>query len=719
MKKKAIEKIPYLTLPKVVQKKAVRYVTVTAFKNISKERHLFVEVYRNTKNTKAIPVVRIVLTKKDFGNYFPKKDEWTRQKIKTNYYYNSTKLLWHTQHEDRSRNYKEDTKKDILLTENDLDRIEKMCQKRAWERERWWENIYKHEDKIVTDARLEALNRKRERRQQALKERIENTPELPENRILDIADRIYLFEKHYLYYKKHGNYADITCSKCGGVTSGRWKDGISYEAQFQKWVDEPVEGRTGTCPMCGARGEYKCQGKVKGKHSQTIHLFLGQKYKENGLVMRYIEVSKTWILDLVCGKKGLEMSGALEELSGIEIARAYFSPEKKVQIDYHKYDPYQGKNFWDDCNLYGLKSIRIEEAPILSETWENMKGTIFQYSAIQEYAQAIFRFNPIDYLERYQETPQIEILVKMNLIGVVKSLVKYRYGIVFEQDANRPDKFLGIRKERVKQLIERKGDVDLLQTMVMENRMGVNWTTEQLEHITEAHLQRGQIEEAIRYMSIQQLLNRIEKYAGCSYGAGCSSSLERIRNTASFYCDYLHMRNALGYDLNNTIYQQPRDLNKAHAKMVLERSKKETDKRLSEVGERFANIKKQYRKLRNRYYYEDENYLIRPARTAQEIVMEGRILHHCVGGDNYLRKHDTGETYILMLRFKKIQDAPYITVEINAKDNQIMQWYGAHDKKPDEKNMRKWLDDYVKKLKNGMPAAGLPEKEQQVLLPAM
>lgn len=70
MKKKAIEKIPYLTLPKLCRKKECRYVGVTAFKTIGDEKHLFLEIYQNRKDAKEIPVIRIVLTKKDFGNYF-------------------------------------------------------------------------------------------------------------------------------------------------------------------------------------------------------------------------------------------------------------------------------------------------------------------------------------------------------------------------------------------------------------------------------------------------------------------------------------------------------------------------------------------------------------------------------------------------------------------------------------------------------------------------
>ena len=93
MKRKAIEKIPYLTLPKVVRKRTAKYVGVTALQEIAGEQHLLLEVYRNRGDAKEIPLVRIVLTKKDFGNYFPEADEWTKQKIEVDHYYDR-RLIW-------------------------------------------------------------------------------------------------------------------------------------------------------------------------------------------------------------------------------------------------------------------------------------------------------------------------------------------------------------------------------------------------------------------------------------------------------------------------------------------------------------------------------------------------------------------------------------------------------------------------------------------------
>lgn len=49
MKKKAIEKIPYLGLKQVSRGQDVKYIGVTAVKTVGHEKHLFLEMYRNEK----------------------------------------------------------------------------------------------------------------------------------------------------------------------------------------------------------------------------------------------------------------------------------------------------------------------------------------------------------------------------------------------------------------------------------------------------------------------------------------------------------------------------------------------------------------------------------------------------------------------------------------------------------------------------------------------
>ena len=694
MKKKAIEKIPYIGLKKTSRKKDVKYVGVAETKIIGGAEHLLIEVYKNEKNEKDIPEVRIALNKNDFGTYFPKTGEWNRKKIMPNGGYCRT--IWEKTGE--GNDWREQEKINILQNEEDLGKIRDFCKKKIYSEKHWWEYIHKYQDDITVRERRKTADRKYQRRAEALQDRINHTKELPEQRILDWANKTCFGKLHYLYYKKHGSWVQIACSKCGGVTDARWKSGISYESQFQRIVKEPKEGKYGKCPMCGTLGEYKCQGKVKGTYRKQAYYFLGQRYKENGIVLRYIEVQKRWELELTAGEKGTEMQGACEELSGIEIARAYLKPGEKVQIDYQKHSWYEGKDYWDDCNLAGLSNIAIGEGKILPETYREMQDTAFRYSGLEEYADKGGKVNPIDYLERYQQIPQLEILSKMGLTEIVRRITRGECGVIEDQNAKRLDDFLGIQRERTDQLIRTGGNGKLLDAMKTEKRLDQHWTEKQVEQMAETGLRTDSAGIALRYMTVQKMLNRIAKYAGCEYGTKCSTAINEIRRTAITYTDYLRMREERGYDLHNSVYQQPRELQTAHDQMVAEINQEKVEKRLKEVKEKYPEIREQYRKLRKEFFYEDDTYLIRPARSAEEIVTEGRILHHCVGGNNYLTKHNEGTSYILMLRFQEEPETPYITVEISAAGKNILQWYGAYDKKPDENHMREWLKEYTRAI---------------------
>ncbi len=696
MKKKAIEQIPYLKLKQTSRKKDVKHIGVTAVKNISGSRHLFLEIYRNTKEGMEIPIVRVVLTKNDFGTYYPDKGVWDRKKIERD-----GEFTWWTGGGGYVR-YEEKVKQNILQSEEDMQRIQKFCSKyKVWNKDKWWDYIYKYQDDITTKERVERERRKYERRQTALHDRMAHTEVLPEQEILKWSDEMIFNNEHLLFYKKHGSHVQIACSKCGGVTEVRWKPGISYESQFERTIGNPKEGHFGTCPMCGDRGKYKCQGKTYAYHRKRTHIFLGQKYKETGMVIRYVMVDKDWHLQEMEGEKGPEMYSSHEEISGTEIARAYFEPNKPVQIDYHKHSNWSGKDFWDDCNLSSNANIVIGNGRIMPETYSEMEGTILQYSALWEYVKEVGECNPIDFFKCYKEIPQTEMLVKLGMFKIIDSLIEDKNSLKVNILAARPDTFLGIRKEHVKQLMEKKGSVKLLEVMQVEKELEQNWTDTQVEYLAMTRLRQERIKLALQYMSVQRLLNRIEKYAGTRINNGCSNAINGIREVADTYIDYLSMRQQLGYDMTNTIYLFPHNLREAHDRMVLECNEEELDKRIREVLEKYPNISKEYRNVRNKYFYEDESYEIRPARSAKEIVIEGRVLHHCVGGNGYLAKHDKGETYILMLRKKDDLKIPYITVEIDGKTNRILQWYGMKDKKTDKEVIEPWLNEYLKLLRAG------------------
>ena len=401
-------------------------------------------------------------------------------------------------------------------------------------------------------------------------------------------------------------------------------------------------------------------------------------------------------LDIVLEGDKEIMTGAKEILSVNEIVREYIEPGKKPQRDFHKYNCWAQRDYWDDCNLSGIANITLHDGLVYDKTWNELADTCLRYSAAKEYMQGKVG-NLINYAERYMQYKQLEFLVKAGFTKLVDEMVDHYCGWISDGNAANPAGFLGIYPERVKLLQSEQGDTELLRVLQREKKAQAHYSDEELE--TYRIFQNyGSLSTMLEHMSIIKLKHYIEKISGADIGAGmCANAHAWVMQQLRRYGDYIHMRQQLGYDLTNTIYLFPKDLKTEHDKLVLEVNKVKADKRKQEVNDRFPDIKKHYRGIRNRYYFENDEYIIRPARSAAEIVDEGRILHHCVGGNDYLTKHNTGKSYILFLRFKKDQDAPYITIEID--DTKILQWYGAYDEKPDKGNIDNLLKEYVACLK--------------------
>ena len=683
MKKKEIEKIPFAGGTKAEK----RYLnTISAFiQEIKEERHLFVEVYENRKGKRQIPWIRMVFTEKDWGFYYSESGIWSAAGLEK-----EKRKIQYTFAAKTNKAYITETEIDRIWSFNSCKWLDKKFHS--------WMDVL---ESLINDIRSERTQKRSANRKLRLDERIQNTPPLPTD-LQEWAGRNLFSDEHFLYYKRHGRYADIACSACGHVTTMAIKRGESFESQFETVIDPPVNNSPGTCPYCKALGTYKAQGKTKGVYGKGKYCFVAQPYKTNGAVIRYVEIEKIYRLDTMAEERREIMLEAKESYITTEIARTYLEEGKRPQTDYYKYSSYTGE-FWDDCNLYGMNSIRISEAKVYEKSYEWLKGTFLQYSGAKEYSRFEPIYNLTGYLQKYVQWSQIEMLSKMGLHKIVRAMISGYSGIVLDQNATHPEDFLRIRKERIQNLIAVEGNAGYLKIWQMERRKDLHLSEKETIFLAESSMYESDIIEVLKYTTVTKFMHKIEKYAGidipdsfieqqlCGHAAGV------LRVTCSLYIDYLHMRIQREYDLTNQIYLFPRDLQAAHDRMVLETNQEKIEKRNREVSERYPNIRKNYRKLRNRYFFEDEVYLIRPARSAEEIVTEGRTLHHCVGGDNYLDKHDTGESTILFLRLKKQPETPYITVEIRR--NTILQWYGIRDTKPDQINIEKWLKKYIGVLK--------------------
>ena len=83
------------------------------------------------------------------------------------------------------------------------------------------------------------------------------------------------------------------------------------------------------------------------------------------------------------------------------------------------------------------------------------------------------------------------------------------------------------------------------------------------------------------------------------------------------------------------------------------------------VRKKFPNVEKICRSLKKRYEYADETYAIIAPAGIVDILVEGAMLCHCIGGsDIYWDRIQRHETYILFLRKVSCPETPYYTLEI-------------------------------------------------------
>lgn len=493
--------------------------------------------------------------------------------------------------------------------------------------------------------------------------------------------------KGYIYFHKHGALVDCFCGKCGTKYIGLWK--VS-EDPFEAALQNPIKAahnKPGKCRMCGYETKYKAAGKVRDRYVNAKGRYvIGQRMGKDEFVFRVFDVEQVMYKNRPV------------KYDHMEYIRIFLRPGKRAQKDYFIYDWWAGRDRWIDHNLGGMSNIPMpDDAYITPSTYREIRNTpMFKYVPDPEDKVARDRyFHDKSYpLMRYYEAaahyPDFEMIVKTEMYRLVNAMI-WKLGTGYRSDRKTYYDRLGIYKSRVKDLIEAYGSGQLLKVFQAERRSGSHWDGLNIkvvaDRITGCSAETDTLIKIYKHASPAKVERYIEKIIKKE---GCGAFRE--------YMDYIDMRKKMGYDLSNEIILFPRELHRRHNEMVLETENKKLDERKKEVLRKYPKVAEKYKKLSDIYSAAAAGYIIRPAKDAAEIVAEGRILHHCVGSNNmYISAHNNGRSTILFLRKASDPDMPFITVEI--KGEEIKQWFGAYDKKPDREFFEGWLSTYTNELK--------------------
>lgn len=490
-------------------------------------------------------------------------------------------------------------------------------------------------------------------------------------------------ENPRIYYKRHGKIADCFCAECG-----------------KKFVTEkiPVKGGIGECPHCHNKGEWEWE-RITRVFWEEYSVMLLQKTSTQDLVARMYWVTSSYDQGRIRRKECEETKRYFLHMG--DVSKFHFSCcwgkrgwEKRWGTSSN------GQGFQHDYIYPGWQQAIRESNLKYAEEF-----AVKRVKMGEEYPYSVSRTCLIKALCAYASNPAVEMYEKSGMTKLVDHIIRQDGKTrLVNRRAKTALKQLRLRdKAMLNELIRHKGDPILLEILQTESKSGTTYTEEQRHFLRDtftAYRGKENINYLLRYMTLQKLMNRLEKYAK-QENTRCKSAV------ITEYTDYLKMREELGYDMTNELYIYPKNLKEKHDQMVKERNAKRDELHIEKMKQKYPKIEERYQALYKKYAYECEGYLIRPAKDAGEIVMEGRILHHCVGGDTYLGRHDRGKTTILFLRKSEEPDTPYYTIEIRGKE--ILQWYGIRDTKPDKEIIGPWLDAYVEHL-----AAGRKKKDKGV-----
>lgn len=529
------------------------------------------------------------------------------------------------------------------------------------------ETLYQHQADMSEEIRKTA----NEKRFIRIQNRMNLLPDPPGDFRRFIMEKTYKND-HILYFGKNGAF----CTRCGRAVEPKKK---------------PKHNMLAVCPACRKRVLCKHTGYMKEHEEKKELLYIQQAGAD--IILRYFKCS------LMSG------DGKKEDLAYSESVRTYHKNSldwfEKRYIQY--YDCMTDQLYWDDKMPYNRTIAYGNRCSLYTGNMEELKTILNEtYLKIMSEWASEGEGMPLKTLLRIN-SPVMEMYERLHKAGLKKLGREYvRKGLGFPGEGRKMElkKILGITKPMMQHLREKDGGPKMLEILqdAYENNRGLN--DREIFELADAGIKAQELAQVSRKDKLIKTLHYLQETAG----------YKTLHITFTHYRDYLNMAQTMEYDMDNGVRLYPRNLKDAHDKAVGELCQEESDKKKREAIKKFPRIGALKKDLDAIYGYDDGQYAVTAPRSAGDIIEEGRSLHHCVGGDNYLRKHNEGISFILFMRKAETMDTPYYTLEIDPGTDRILQYYGLNDKKPDKKKadafLKKWQGAVKRKKKKLLKASG-------------
>ena len=510
-----------------------------------------------------------------------------------------------------------------------------------------------------------------------------------------------LDELNYLIYDEESER--YKCTNCGKKIPENRAGGIR---NLRKTI----------CPVCGTEVTPR-----RNRNQLTItvdgHATLIQKMDENTVVARYID------LEAVYDKNG-------RHLTMSEAQRMFYTwkwkdlgKEYKQRLYNAQYLRTETRGLYEIETNFDWKSnpcgrICFDSFLYPSDFLADLKGSELENHAYMLRALAeshtCVNVGRLLTCTRYDDSRKtVELAARLGFRQIIReSFADRHWWMDISHDLYAPNKeiinhLMRLPKQDRNRLRIIDGGYIAYDWLMYARKNHTHISDEVLRFVDETRIETDDLEKLPVAASAERLMNYITRQQAESYPG------KDAKTVYSQWIDYLQMEEKLEKNLEDEMILWPRELKKRHTEAVEEcrareaalRAKENLElakKREAEINAKFPKAAAVLEKIRERFAFEDDDYLIRVPNGLYEISQEGYALHHCVGSsDRYFERMDREETYICFLRRKKAPEAPFYTIEVEP-GGTIRQHRGMFDEEPELNKvkpfLKKWQQHIHKQL---------------------
>ena len=464
-----------------------------------------------------------------------------------------------------------------------------------------------------------------------------------------------------------------------------------------------THNKLSTCPHCEKQVQFKDNNRSRKTLIDYGYFYILQPVKYGGVVIRTFYCHRKW------GDVNLFNNNALPEINYSEHFRIFMHKNihacfKRCAYNWGYFYEHWSKlkNIVKPCCHYGNTFISKDfaVATYRPESWkEIIAKTEYKYSCLDKLCDRPELAGK--YLELYSKNSiLVERMMKQGFKSVVYDKLSHgakTYGII-NFNKNTPGEAFKLSKSSINTLPANPKVINIQRAAFCESNKCSAETVKFINNLNFGELSK--FSWSCKFLKPVVNANRLRKYLLQQ------AKLQKLHicTLISDYHDYVCQIKKLKLPLNEGIIFPP-DFTQAHNQLTTILNNKKFAEESKKIEELDKPFKPTYQKLCKKYKYENNQYAIRPARGKQELFVEGSTLKHCVYScysDRYL----AGKVLILLVRKKDEPNTPFYTMELNPKNNTVIQCRTLHNRSYElDESVSTFIKEYLQFL-------ALPKNEQ-------